>query len=138
MHPTSNRWMALAAIVVAVSACGRGYEAEGEPAPDEVTVTQDGAIDVVGLYDYVVPLDNGDAVGTMTVTRAGDGYSVALTSNIGDVGASNVRREGNALRMDISTPNGTGTLDVTWQTRDRATGSVFLGETLEMFLTRRP
>ncbi|HUF12451.1 MAG TPA: hypothetical protein VMN78_05060 [Longimicrobiales bacterium] len=129
--------LALGFVLLSANACTRRVQVESEPSRYEASAQPAASIDVVGLYDYVVPLDGGDAVGTMTVTRASDSYAVAFTTNIGDVTTRNVRRNGNTLTMDISTPNGEGALEITWQSRDRATGSVFLGEALRMNIVRR-
>lgn len=137
MHRTTKGILTLALLVLSASACTRRVQVESEPSRSEVTVSSAATIEIAGVYDYVVPLDDGDATGTMTITRAGAGYAVAMTSNMGGVTASNVRRTGNTLNMDVSTPGGDGAVEITWQSRDRATGRVFLGEVLRMNLTRR-
>lgn len=127
--------------LLSAAACTRRVQVESEPSRMEASaasVSQPGLIDIVGSYDYVVPLDNGeDATGRMTITRVGDSYAVAFAADDGEVTGRNVRRTGNTLRMDVSTPGGEGSAELTWLNRDQAAGTVFLGETLELRVTRR-
>ena len=127
----------IAVLSILAVACSRSVQAESEAVPSQTTAPAQ--FDVVGTYDYIVDLPDEDATGPMTVTRAADGsYGVTVISHMGDVALRNVRRAGNTLTMDASTPGGEGTIELTWESRDRASGIVFLGEAFTMVATRRP
>lgn len=127
---------ALLVLVVAASACTRRVQVESEP--NEPQYMQSTAIDVDGVYDYVATFDSGEHTGgPMTVARAGDGYTVDFTTDMGEVTTSNVRRVGNTLHMDAMTPGGAGTIQLEWQNANVVVGSVFVGETINIRATRR-
>ena len=130
---------AIAVLAIASAAgCTRRVVVESEPNRYEAAAPAE--LDISGVYDFVVEVGDQDAVGEMTITRssAGAGWDVAMTSNMGGVYPSNIRRSGNTLTMDAETPGGPGTIELTWLSRDEVTGMVFLGEVYNMTATRRP
>jgi hypothetical protein len=134
-----KRQMKLAALAVltltTATACPRRVEVESEPNRFEAAPAQ---IEMSGAYDYVVEFDSGETTsGPMTVRRSGDTYAVDIVSEMGEVTTSNVRRTGNTLAMDTHTPGGAGTIQLTWESADLVTGSVFIGETIRLRATRQ-
>lgn len=135
------RTTVLAVLVVVIStACTRRVQVESEPNRSEVRASSVVVIDVAGTYDFVVdlPPQQGDATGVLSVNRTGDAYMVSMTSNMGAVTTRNVRRVGNTLTMDANTHAGEGAIELTWQSRERVNGIVFLGEAYNLTATRRP
>lgn len=129
---------AVAVLVVATAtACTRRVQVESEPNRSQATAA---TIDIAGTYDFVVdlPPQQGDATGVLSVNRTGDAYMVSMTSNMGAVTTRNVRRVGNTLTMDANTHAGEGAIELTWQSRERVNGIVFLGEAYNLTATRRP
>ena len=131
----------LALALLAATACTRRVQVESEPnRPSYLqTAAPSTGIEVVGVYDYLVVAGADVITGPMTVTRASDGaYAVAFVMDDGrSVPTRNVRREGNSLMMDATTPAGEGTVTLTWVNANEVEGQVFIGETLDLEATRR-
>ena len=130
----------LALTLLATAACTRRVQVESEPDNPNQNQMQSvaPAIDVSGVYDYVATFDSGESTqGPMTIARAGATYTVGFVTEMGEVTTRNVRREGNTLRMDTTTPGGDGTIVLDWQDANLVTGEVFIGETIHLRATRR-
>lgn len=130
-------------VLFTATACPRNVQVESEPNQPNYMQSASVApaeIDMVGTYEYVVTMSDGDIRGPMTVTRAADGtYAVRFVMQDGTVVPTrNVVRNGAELTMDASTPGGPGTVTLEWQDADTVEGEVFIGEFLDLRATRRP
>lgn len=125
----------LALTVLAATACTRRVQVESEP---NNQLQSTAPVEMTGVYEYVATFDSGETTrGPMTITRDGAGYAVDFVTEMGEVTTSNVRREGNKLRMDTMTPGGAGTIELEWQDANVVVGSVFVGESIGIRATRR-
>lgn len=133
----------LALTLLAAAACTRRVQVESEPNQPsnnlQTSAAQPAEVDMVGVYDYRVEAGGDVITGPMTVTRATDGgYAVVIAMNDGhEVPTRNVRRNGNALMMDVSTPGGEGSLTLRWTNANTIEGDVFLGDMIPIHATRR-
>lgn len=122
-------------VVLGTTACPRRVEVESEPNRYEASA----ALDVTGSYDYTVNVDGDLVPGRIDVVRVGDAYRVDMTSQMGAIETRNVRREGDKLIMDASTPGGDAVIELNWTDRDRVTGVGYIGgQAYLMTGTRRP
>ena len=140
MKRTMKTGAVLALTLLAATACTRRVQVESEPNQPNYNQTSaaPAEVDVVGIYEYTATFDSGESTGgPMTIARAGQGYTVDFTTDMGEVTTSNVRRDGNKLTMDTVTPGGAGTIQLEWQSANEVTGSVFIGETIQIRATRR-
>lgn len=114
------------ALLLTVAGCTRNVAVESEPSPsmDESAVAD---FEIGGVYDYAVDFQGQRITGVMNVTRSGSGYGVSMESSAGGVDASNVRRVRDTLFMDVDTPAGSGTSELTWSGPDRFMGYFYLG-----------
>ena len=133
----------LALTLLAASACTRRVQVESEPNQPsnnlQTSEAQPAEVDMVGVYDYRVEAGGDVITGPMTVTRAADGaYGVAIAMDDGNtVPTRNVRRSGNNLSMDVSTPGGEGSVTLRWTSANDVEGDVFLGDIIPITATRR-
>ena len=128
----------LALTLFATAACTRRVQVESEPNEPRYLQTTAAEIRIEGVYDYVAAFPDGSTTsGPMTIARAGESWSVDFRTEHGQVTTSNVRREGNTLRMETMTPGGPGTIELTWESSDAVVGEVFIGDVLSLRATRR-
>ena len=124
-------------VVLGTTACPRRVEVESEPNRYQATAVA--TIDITGTYDYTVDVDGDLVPGRIDIARAGDGYSVDMTSAMGEIETRNVRREGNRLIMQATTPGGDAELELSWTDRDTLTGIGYIGgQAYPIAGTRRP
>ena len=131
---------ALAALVIATATgCTRRVQVESEPSRAEVSAASVGTIDITGTYDYVVDFDGQRRPGIVTIGRTGSGYDVRMSVQGEPISTRNVRREGNTLTMDATTPGGAATIEMVWRGRDAFTGFGYIGGIAHPVTgTRRP
>lgn len=131
---------ALAVLLLTTAACPRNVQVESEPNRFEAAAaTAPAEIDVVGVYDYRVEAGGDVITGPMTVSRTADGgYAVRFVMNDGnEVPTRNVRRNGDTLSMDATTPGGDGTVTLRWTDANTVEGDVFIGEFIPIHASRR-
>lgn len=131
---------ALAVLLITTAAgCTRRVQIESEPNRNEAGVSSAAAIDIAGTYDYAVEVDGSSMPGEVVVTRDGDEYRVRMTSSMGAIETRDVRREGNTLTMEATTPAGDADLEMSWRNRNEFVGFGFMGgQAYPMAGTRRP
>lgn len=126
------------ALLLTLAGCTRNVAVESEPSPstDESAVVEH---EIGGAYDYAVDFQGQRVTGVLNVARSGSGYGVTMQSSAGAVQASNVRRLRDTLFMDVETPAGSGTAELTWSGPARFTGYVYLDSSAYTIQgTRRP
>lgn len=125
MHGRMKTTAVAALLVFTAAGCTRRVVVESEPNRYEGVAAP--AIDITGSYDYTAEVDGEAVPGRIDITRSGGGYAVTMTSAMGAVETSNVRRDGNRLTMDANTPGGAATVELTWTDRDHFAGIGLLG-----------
>lgn len=123
-------------LVVLLAACGRGYEAQSEPAP-----AASAAIDPVGVYDFTVSMGGETRSGMLTVTRTDAGYGGTATLE-GEADAATVTgasAAGNVVTIVLAPPHGGGDVSfVISMTGNTFAGNVFIeGESIPVTGTKR-
>jgi len=132
-----NARFAVAVLLLAgtVTGCGRSAAVESGPAPSVVPT----AITVAGAYDYRVDADGQIVTGTIELHSMNNQLHGEMTSSMGGVTVTDVQQDGDVVTMQLETPAGPGTAELTWSDANNFTGLVYVGGTAyEISGTRRP